>query len=416
VPDIPFKITPPLRSLLIAGCFPHPGNPRLGVWAQSQAEALVTAGVELKVVSPTSFVPRFLGKLGVASWAANCPNTARIGTLEVSFPRWPFYYASLMRPVIRRHPGLAYSMAWPFVKASLFEQVRTHKPDVIFAHHTFEGGESARRLHEVTGIPYVIADWDFDEIIDCALFPARRRHYERILAKCSSVIATSERMKRDIENLFPRTRVVVGHYGRDPIPAEIRLAPRPPDRAGRTIILCACGFYERKGVPLLIDSFATIAAQYPEAELWIVGAGPQLHLIEQAASRVATPQIRLLGPLPHQEVLQEMVWADVFALTGWDEPFATVAVEALAAGLPLLCSNDGGICDLLRDGIHGITVPPKNGAAIADALSRLISQPMLREAMSEEASRLFAERLTKEAYVNGIIAELQRACGRNVNM
>jgi hypothetical protein len=41
---------------------------------------------------------------------------------------------------------------------------------------------------------------------------------------------------------------------------------------------------------------------------------------------------------------------------------------------------------------------------------------MLREAMSEEASRLFAERLTKEAYVNGIIAELQRACGRNVNM
>jgi glycosyltransferase involved in cell wall biosynthesis len=348
--------------------------------------------------------------MGIADWAARCPASAVMGSLDVSFPRWPFYYAGFMRGIIRRYPGFAFSIAWPFLKKFLLEHVQAHRPDVIFAHHTFEGGESARRLHEATGIPYVLADWDFDEIIDCGLFPFRKRHYQRILASASAVIATSERMKRDLLAIFPGTRVVVAHYGRDPLPDRIRLTPRPSNRAGKTIIFCACGFYERKGVPMLINAFASVATQFPEAELWIAGDGPDRGEVESALARAGTTQIKLLGPLTHEDVLQEMVWADVFALTGWDEPFATVAVEALAAGLPILCSNDGGICDLLRQGIHGITVPPKDQEAIAQGLSRLLSEPALRESMSREASRLFAEHLTTEAYAGCIIFELQRAC------
>ncbi|HEY1082926.1 MAG TPA: glycosyltransferase family 4 protein [Prosthecobacter sp.] len=397
-----------LRALLIASCFPHPENQRLGVWAQSQAEAVQGAGVDLKVVSPTSYVPALLGKAGVAAWAANCPPLAMQGPFQVSYPRWPVYHSGLVRALTRRFPAAALALGWLFVRRHLREQVHSHRPEVIFAHHTFEGGELARRLRLETGLPYVIADWDFDEITDCRRFPNRKRHYQKVLAGAACVIATSERMKKDILALFPGTRVTVGHYGRAPLPEAMFAKPRPADRDGKVIILSASGFFKRKGVPFLIESFARIQNRFPQAELWLAGDGPVRDAV-QAAAAAAGPRVRLLGALAHGELMQEMVWADFFALAGWDEPFATVYVEALAAGKPVVCCDDGGICDVLKDGVHGFAVPPHNREALETALSRLIGDENLRREMSREARLLFSTQLTTAAYAGVIRQELQRA-------
>lgn len=397
-----------LRVLLIASCFPHPLNQRLGVWAQSQAEALHGAGVDLKVVSPTSYVPVFLGKAGIAEWAATCPPEAMQGPFNVSYPRWPVYHSGLIRRLTRLFPAAAMALGWIFVRKRLRELVRSHRPAVIFAHHTFEGGELARRLLQETGLPYVIADWDFDEITDCRRFPRRKKHYQRVLAGAACVIATSERMKSDILSLFPGTRVAVGHYGRAPLPESMLTQPRPADRQGKVVILSASGFFKRKGVPFLIESFMRIQNRFPQAELWLAGDGPEKEAVQTAAA-AAGPRVRLLGALPHGELLQEMVWADFFALAGWDEPFATVYVEALAAGKPVVCCDDGGICDVLKDGVHGFAVPPQNRELLETALSRLIGDEGLRAQMSREASLLFKTELTTAAYANVIKGELLRA-------
>jgi glycosyltransferase involved in cell wall biosynthesis len=102
-------------------------------------------------------------------------------------------------------------------------------------------------------------------------------------------------------------------------------------------------FYERKGFPLLIEAFAQIAHKHPDTVLRIAGDGPQRSEIQSKVERARlNGRIQLLGPLRNAQVLQEMVWADLFALVGWDEPFGIVHAEAAAAGLPLLLQTTGG--------------------------------------------------------------------------
>lgn len=399
----------PLRVLLIAGCFPHPDNERLGVWALSQAEAVAEQGIEMEVISPTSYLPRILGKLGMAPWAALCPPKARMGSLWVLFPRWPVYHAMFGRSLNKRWPGFALALGWRFVRRALRDAIARRRPDVIFAHHSFEGGELARRLKQETGINYVISDWDFDEITDCERFAFRRQHYERVLRSASAVVATSGRMKRDLDRLFPGTRVVVAHYGRDPIPAGNFESPRPADRQGKIIIFCACGFYRRKGLVVLLEAFSRVQKKYPGCELWIAGDGPDRAEVEAGVRDFGGGHVRLLGGLSHEQVLQEMVWADIFALTGWDEPFATVYVEALAAGKPIVCCDDGGICDVVTHGKEALLVPPRDVAATAQALDSLVGDPAMRGRMSQASSQLFYAKLSRSVYGQTVAHELAAA-------
>lgn len=129
----------------------------------------------------------------------------------------------------------------------------------------------------------------------------------------------------------------------------------------------------------------------------------------EVAAAAAGPRVRLLAALAHGGHRQEMVWADFFALVGWDEPFATIYMEALAAGKPVVCCDDGGICDVLKDGMHGFAVPPHNQEALETALSRLIGDENPRREMSLEARLLFSTQLTTAAYADVIQQELQRA-------
>jgi glycosyltransferase involved in cell wall biosynthesis len=202
-------------------------------------------------------------------------------------------------------------------------------------------------------------------------------------------------MEAEMKALFPSARTRTVQNGTDPISETRFRVPRPTTHAGKLVIFSCGAFYQRKGFPLLIDAFARVAARYPEAILRIAGDGDERGDVEESIRRHGLgSRVHLLGFRPHDEVLQEMVWSDIFALTGWDEPFATVYSEAMSARKPIVCCNDGGITDVLENGVHGITVPPRDPEAIAAALDLLASDPGLRDRMGAAGKRLFETRLT----------------------
>jgi glycosyltransferase involved in cell wall biosynthesis len=168
------------------------------------------------------------------------------------------------------------------------------------------------------------------------------------------------------------------------------------NRSGNGPVLFSCGaFYERKGFPLLIEAFARIASKHPGARLRIAGSGEQRVQVEAAiAQHSLGDRVDLLGFVPHETVIEEMCRADAFILIGWDEPFATVFTEALSAGKPVICANDGGINDVLQNEVHGLTVPPKNVAAASDAIDRILADTGLRTRLGANAADLFSTSLT----------------------
>lgn len=400
-----------MRVLFLATYFPKPDNPVMGVWALREAQALVRAGVELDTVSLTPWVPRALAGASerLRPWAA-CPPEHTWGEVHVEYPRWPLYHVGPHKRMTRRWPLLELEPGWLGSRRALRELARRQRPDVIYAHGTSVSGYVAMRLADELGVPFVTADFDFDEVADCWRYPARRRLYREVGERAAAVLPVSRRMEADLRALVPGARLRTLHLGADPVPAARFERPRPPELKGRLVVFSAATFYGRKALPLLIEAFARVAPRHPDAVLRLAGDGPERPAVDAAVARASLGErIQLLGLRPHEEVLQEMAWADVFALIGWDEPFATVYMEAMAAANPVLCANDGGVVDVLEDGVQGRAVPPRDVPAAASALDSLLADGAARERMGAAARSLVESSLTWDARAVAAVSVFEAA-------
>jgi glycosyltransferase involved in cell wall biosynthesis len=113
--------------------------------------------------------------------------------------------------------------------------------------------------------------------------------------------------------------------------------------------------------------------------------------------------VELRGIVPRAEMAAEYEWADVFLLPSICEGSATAVYEALAAGLPVVCTENAG--SVVRDGIDGFIVPIRDGTAIAKAITTLADNVGMRAAMSESAVARAAD-FTVERYGKRLLSAL----------
>jgi glycosyltransferase involved in cell wall biosynthesis len=107
--------------------------------------------------------------------------------------------------------------------------------------------------------------------------------------------------------------------------------------------------------------------------------------------------ICLIGNVPRSEVVKHFQWADVFVLPSLCEGMATVLIEALAAGLPVITTLNSGL--EVNEGEEGYLVPIRDSNAIAERLNQLASDPDLLAEMSRNAKKR-SENFTLAAYSN----------------
>ena len=180
------------------------------------------------------------------------------------------------------------------------------------------------------------------------------------------------------------------------IPNGLDLDRFPPFVHGgriRTLVTVA-NLREEKSHDVLLSAFARVlsAADAPhELVLKIVGDGPQRGALErQAATLGISGRVEFLG---HREDVPEILASsDVFVLPSRSEAFPNSAIEAMAAGLPVVASAVGGLLDLIEDGRTGLLVPARNADALSAAIERLLAQPTLAAALGASARRHVRER------------------------
>lgn len=133
---------------------------------------------------------------------------------------------------------------------------------------------------------------------------------------------------------------------------------------------------------------------------YVLGAAKQLKgkaLFRMVGGIGVTPEaevplrehLELVGPVPRSEIAQHFAWADVFLLPSLCEGSATVTYEALAHGLPVICTPNTG--SVVRDGVEGFIVPVRDVDAIVGRLEKLHAQPELRATLSANARARAAE-------------------------
>jgi glycosyltransferase involved in cell wall biosynthesis len=181
----------------------------------------------------------------------------------------------------------------------------------------------------------------------------------------------------------PRSRISVVPCGVD----LRRFTPEGPvgERGERCRVLTVGRLVPRKGFDIAIEALSRL----PQAELVIAG-GPQpsglsrneeaVRLRKVAAEHGVDDRVTLLGQVSRDEMPALMRSADVVVCAPWYEPFGIVPLEAMACGVPVVAAAVGGLTDTVVDGITGRHVPPRDPAALADALRPLLASSSLRAA------------------------------------
>jgi glycosyltransferase involved in cell wall biosynthesis len=207
---------------------------------------------------------------------------------------------------------------------------------------------------------------------------------------------------------------IVDDYGCDPalvIPVGAGANSLAPPNASksyeRRIALFVGNKYELKGVPTLLEAWEIVRERLPDALLWIAG----LDAPRAVAKRL--PSVQWLGYVSDRGRLDELYGdASVFVLPTQFEAYGHVVVEAMGCGLPCVTTNVGALPELVDDGVTGLLVPPREPAALAEALIGLLSDPPRAERMGRAGQQKVAERLTWRAVAERMAPHLEAAVAR----
>lgn len=141
---------------------------------------------------------------------------------------------------------------------------------------------------------------------------------------------------------------------------------------GKTVNFLYVGWIsERKGIRMLLDSFSNL--QDDNISLTFCGNGSLSGLVEDAAKK--DKRIVFLGKLSSDKLREEYMKADVLVVPSiWEEPFGRVIIEGNMYGLSVICSNRGGMPEIIRKMKSGITFDPDDKDALRNALKEMLNK------------------------------------------
>ncbi len=239
---------------------------------------------------------------------------------------------------------------------------REFQPDIVHA-HMMTGVVLARALR--AGFGYALVSTVHNEFQRSAV----------LMGFADRVIAVSHAVAQSMAKRgIPQQKLRVACNGTLGSPRTRELKEYQPHALQHPAIATVAGMYERKGIAELIDAFAQIAGEFPQAHLYLIGNGPDRARFEaQAQNTPASDRIHFEGFQPEPQ--RYLLTADIFVLASHRDPSPLVIPEAREAGCAIIASAVDGIPEALCGGQAGLLVPPANRDALAAALVRLLANP-----------------------------------------
>lgn len=295
------------------------------------------------------------------------------------------YFSGLKLAFATRAPGLKslfYQLVY-FAEATVLAR-HLEAQDVTHMHAHFTTGSATVSMltSELTGIPYSFtlhgpADflepyrWRLDTKAARAAFVAIISHYARsqLMFFCDPVH-------------WPKIRII--HCGVMP---ERYDAPRTKTKTGDQdeIRLIFVGrIAPVKGLRILAEALMRLQENIPNLTLTLVGDGPDRAVIETALGPLGD-RIRFTGYLDQAAVAAELNAADIAVLPSFAEGVPVFLMEALASGLPVICTQVAGMSELVTSGENGLIVPPGDVDSLTQAIRTLCTDTALREKMAKNA-------------------------------
>ena len=424
--------TPPpgLSQPLVEGASREAWNPE-GPLAMARARSRREEKKMRILMLSWEFPPRIVGGLGrhvyglstalagkgpevhVVSWTyPGAPARERVGGVEVHRVGDPGLEApDFLSQVLHFNFSLLEEAVRAWNRAGPFDLVHAH--DWLVAH-------AARTLKHTYRVPLLATIHATEHGRNRGIHTPMQRYIHQVewwlTYEAWRVITCSRFMRDEVQGLFslPGDKMDVIPNG---VEAERFTGPPGPGaqavrrrfaRDEEKLVFFIGRMVHEKGAHLLVEAAPEVAYRYPAARLVLAGGGPALEGLRARAGELGLAE-RVFLPGPIDDETRDALYrlADVAAFPSLYEPFGIVALEAMAAGTPVVVADTGGLSEVVDHGLNGIKVSPGDPHSLAEGILQLLQQEDYARELAARALERVTSRYTWDR-VAGATLEVYR--------
>jgi glycosyltransferase involved in cell wall biosynthesis len=308
-----------------------------------------------------------------------------------------------VRPLIIPHIVGEFSLGPREIKAliQLTQLMRQERPDVVHT-HTAKAGFLGRLAARLAGVPVIVHTFH-GHVLHGYYGPMKNqllRRMESLLARITdSLITVSDRVKQDLVayNVAPAEHIRVVPLGLELDAFLNAVAVAGAFRrglglhGGERLVGIVGRLFPIKNHRLFLEAAALVAQQEPSVRFIVVGDGVLRPELERRSGDLGIAD-RVIFTGWRRDLPAIYADFDVLAVTSHNEGTPLSAIEAMAAGCPVVATRVGGLPDLIRDGETGCLVPPGDAQALAESLLRLLRDRETARRLGQTAQTVVRER------------------------
>ena len=402
-----------MRICMVASSYPRYQGDIAGTFVAALAEALTGIGHHVSVVAP-------------ADPLATAARPGMVPVTRFGYSPWPQLQPMGYGKALYNDQRLrlsSYAFALPYLLSGVLHLARALKQwqcDLIHVHWMLPNGPVGVLAAVITGKPMVITLHGSDA------FVAKKSQLlgwfaSRSLAKAKLVAACSPDLLADAAILgAPTDKLRLIPWGADPVVfghgdgqvwrERLGLQPEQP------VVLAVGRMVDKKGFGFLLEAFNQVRACLPSAVLVLGGEGPLRKDLQDRGGVLGLEQsLRFCGHVPWQEMPDLLATATIVVVPsirdqrGNVDGLPTVALEAMAAGKPVVASNLAGLPLAVQHGVTGLLVPPGDPDAIAGVLLSLLRNPGYARWLGYEGRARVERELNWQAIARRYVSVYQEA-------
>ena len=352
--------------------------------AHEQCKRLSRLGYKVSVLTSKTFKQSERSTEGIKVFSYSILNLAeRVGIPYpvLSFKAYKNFVEVIRKCDVVHAHGHAYMSS--YIACKVAEKYK--KPFILTQHNTFIDYQSWLNLVEQ------INDWTVGRVV---------------LKGSDRVITVSRKTMEYVLKLgADMSKTSVMHNGVDTTFFHPMNREESRDKLGlpknKTVILTIRRLVYKNGLDTFIESASLLTRDYPHLLFIVIGKGPNRKLIEKRVRELdIDDNVRLTGFVPEKLLPLYYNAADYFVIpSSSGEGLPLVLLEAMACGLPVIATTVGGTPEIVKDMKNGVLVPPRNPKALAETISKFLSNKELGLAIGEEARNTVEDRFTWEENV-----------------
>ena len=379
-----------MTVLIIPSWYKTESNAILGSFFREQALMLERAGVEVIVADVTL--------QGRADWFSK--RCFSLNTYSDEGVRTYSYVIPAMG-IGRLESGGSEIVYYNLMK--IYKKIISdgYKIDLIHAHSFMPAGIAAVKLGKKENIPVVVTEHS-SAVLQKKLSRKRKVYFKSVIDEATEIICVSNALKKSVQDLTDNIRVPVV------IPNAVneKFKYKPDISEGKFSFISIGNLVQSKRFDLTIKAFSKRFKGENNVILKIIGGGVLQDKLEKLVEEQGIKnQVVFLGRISRQSVVEELQKSKVFVLPSDYETFGVVYVEAMACGLPIIGTKNGGSEDIIRES-NGILIERDNVEELADAMHVLYEEyyQFNPQMIAKECQERFGEKTIvsqiKEIYHN----------------